>query len=70
MDWIIKNETWLFSGAAIFFISIVIKIVSYFWPKTHTIKAKPGNTINQTVGSNIKSKGDIVIKENKQKINI
>ena len=69
MNSIIENKEWLFSGIGI---AIIATLINYFWKKKAKSK-KPGtnNSINQTIGNNIRSKeGDVAFKENKQEINI
>ena len=69
MNWIIENKEWLFSGAGV---AILAALINYFWKKKANVK-KPDldNSINQTIGQNIKSKdGHVDIKDNKQTINI
>lgn len=68
MSWIIENKEWLFSGVGVI---IIGAIISYFWKKkTKSKRSHVDNSINQTIGKNIKSKdGNVEFKENKQEIN-
>lgn len=69
MNWIIENKEWLFSGVGV---AIVAALISFFWKKkAKSKKPDTDNSINQTIGKNIKNKeGNVDFKENKQEINI